>query len=263
MSTANFTLSGFGDEIADDLEEQLRLLRELRVGHLELRAAWGKNVLHLDDSEVARVHKTCANYGIGVSCIGSPVGKSPIVDPIEREISSLDRIFWIAEAVGTRRVRVFSFYPPDTSSNARYDEYVEEATSRLARLADLARREGFFLLLENEKGIVGDTIERCHAILRAVDSPHLRFLWDPANFVQVGVARPTEQGWPSLGDTVTHVHVKDAVLSDGSVRAAGEGTGRWGSCCPRCRTAATEVSWHWSRTWPSPAPAAVSAASPA
>ena len=105
--------------------------------YLEPRTAWGKNVLHLDDGKVARVRQTCANHGIGVSCIGSPVGRSPIVDPIEREISNLARIFQIAEAVGTRRVRVFSFYPPDTGGNACYDEYVEEATATVNGRAGL------------------------------------------------------------------------------------------------------------------------------
>jgi sugar phosphate isomerase/epimerase len=228
MSRATFTLSAFGDEVADDLQEQLQLLRQLSIGYLELRSAWGKNVLHLDDDEVARVRQLCAGHGIIVSCIGSPVGKSPITTPLEQEISNLIRIFQIAEAVGTRRVRLFSFYPPDTRSNEQYDQYVAEATARLARLADLARREGLLLLLENEKGIVGDTPERCHAILSTIESPALRFLWDVANFVQVGVARPTERGWPLLGAYLAHVHVKDALLADGSVRAAGEGDGQVG-----------------------------------
>jgi len=233
MSSATFTLSAFGDEIADDLRGQLQLLRELRIGYLELRGVWGKNVLYLEDDEIACVRQTCAEHSISVSCIGSPVGKSPITDPIEQESSNLTRIFQIAEAVGTRQVRVFSFYPPDTSTNIHYDDYIEEATSRLAQLTDLAQREGFLLLLENEKEIVGDTLERCHAILNTIASLHLCFLWDPANFVQVGVAQPTERGWPSLGPYVTHVHVKDAVLADagrrpGNVRAAGEGDGQVG-----------------------------------
>jgi sugar phosphate isomerase/epimerase len=235
MSVAHFTLSAFGDEIADDLETQLRVLRELQIGYLELRGAWGKIVLYLDDDEVTRVRKTCADYGIAVSCIGSPVGKSPIVAPLEQEISDLTRIFQIAEALGTRRVRIFSFYPPDTHTNTYYDEYVAEATARLARLADLAGREGFLLLLENEKEIVGDTPERCHTILSTIDDPALRFLWDPANFMQVGVARPTERGWPLLGAYVAHVHVKDALLADGSVRAAGEGDGQVGELLSRLR----------------------------
>jgi sugar phosphate isomerase/epimerase len=227
-SSATFTLSAFGDEIAEDLREQLRLLRQLQVGYLELRGVWGKNVLHLDDDEVDRVRRTCADYDVAVSCIGSPIGKSPIVEPIEQEVANLAHIFQVAEAVGTRRVRIFSFYPPDTATNARYDEYVEEATARLARLTELARREGFLLLLENEKEIVGDTLERCHALVSGVDSPHLRFLWDPANFVQVGEGRPTERGWSLLGSYLAHVHVKDATGPGGEVRAAGEGDGQVG-----------------------------------
>jgi sugar phosphate isomerase/epimerase len=228
MTTARFTLSAFGDEIADDLTEQLHLLRDLRVGYLELRGAWGQNVMKMDDDTADAVRWRCAEFGTVVSCIGSPLGKSPIADPLEREMSNLERIFRVAEVVGTRRVRVFSFYPPDTRTNAGYDDYVAEATARLAQMTDLARREGFTLLLENEKEIVGDTPERCHAILSAVDSPHLRFAWDPANFVQVGVARPMERGWSLLGAYVAHVHVKDARLADGSVCAAGEGDGQVG-----------------------------------
>lgn len=234
-SSASFALSVFGDEIADDLREQLQVLRNLRIGYLELRGVWGKNVLHLDDDEVAKVRQICAEHEVTVSCIGSPVGKSPITQPIEHEMSNLSRIFQIAAALDTRRVRIFSFYPPDTHTNAHYDQYVAAAISRLARLTEMAQREDFYLLLENEKEIVGDTIERCHTLVSAIDSPHLRFLWDPANFVQVGEVEPTRRGWPSLGPYVSHVHIKDALLADGSVRAAGEGDGQVGELLTRLR----------------------------
>jgi sugar phosphate isomerase/epimerase len=235
MSAATFRLSAFGDEIDDDLQVQVRLLHELRIGHLELRGVWGKNVLAFDDDEVAEIRRICDEYGVSVSCIGSPIGKSPILDPIEQEAANLERIFHVAQAVGTRRVRIFSFYPPDTHTNARYDSYVKEATSRLARLTEMAEAGDFLLLLENEKGIVGDTPERCHAILSDIRSPHLRFLWDPANFVQVGVTRPTETGWPLLGPFVGYVHIKDARLDDGSVCAAGEGDGQVGELLTQLR----------------------------
>jgi len=136
------------------------------------------------------------------------------------------RIFRVAEKVGTRRIRIFSFYPPDTRSNVHYDEYIVKATERLARWTDLAQREGFHLLLENEKAIIGDTPERCRTILCTIDNPHLRFLWDPANFVQVGVIKPTERGWRLLGSYVDHVHIKDAILASGGVKPAGKGDGQ-------------------------------------
>lgn len=234
---AKFTLSAFGDEIADDLSDQLKVLRQLEIGFLELRGVWGKNVLGLDDAEARRVGDLCTDAGIRVSAIGSPVGKSRLTDPADREIQNLKRIFRLAELVGTRTVRVFSFYPPDISSNVAYDRYVEDAAERLSAMADMAEDEGFDLLLENEKEIVGDTLARCHALLAAVDSPRMRFVWDPANFVQVDEAMVTTRGWPLLGSYVAHVHVKDALLGSGDVTAAGKGDGEVGLLLSKLRDA--------------------------
>lgn len=236
-STPSFTLSAFGDEIADDLAEQLRLLNELDVRYLELRGAWGINVLRMSDEEVARVRQICAEHGVAVSALGSPVGKSPLLDPIENEVTNLRRLIEIARALGTRTIRVFSFYPPDISSNAHYDQHVDQAIEKLSALAEVAAAEEIQLVLENEKDIVGDTIARCHAILTGVDNPHLRFAWDPANFIQVGEERVTERGWPLLGDYVSYVHIKDSSLADGSVKAAGEGDGQVGELLIHLREA--------------------------
>jgi sugar phosphate isomerase/epimerase len=225
-STAAFTLSAFGDEIAPDLHEQLRVLRDLRIGFLDLRGAWGKNVLRFADDEVDEARRLCGESGISVACIGSPVGKSPISQPLDVELGNLTRLFTIAAALGTDRIRIFSFYPPDTRTNTGYDAYAPEAAARLNALAALATREGFTLLLENEKEIVGDTLARCQKLMAAAGSANLRFLWDPANFVQVGEARPTTSGWPLLGASVGYVHIKDALLAGGAVVPAGEGDGQ-------------------------------------
>jgi sugar phosphate isomerase/epimerase len=225
-SEAAFTLSAFGDEIVVDFESQLRCLQDLHVGWLDLRAAWGIGVLHLDDDQVARVQRLCTEYGVKVACIGSPVGKSPIAAPLEVDLANLERIFRIAERVGTRLIRVFSFYPPAGTPESGFDAYLAEATVRLRRMVALAKRDGFRLALENEKGIVGDTVARCHALLAAVGGADLGFAWDTANFVQVGEARLVERGWSLLGQYVEHVHVKDAFLATHKVCVAGDGDGQ-------------------------------------
>ncbi|MGC9468700.1 MAG: sugar phosphate isomerase/epimerase family protein [Anaerolineae bacterium] len=226
MTDATFKISAFGDEIASDLNDQLTTLRKLDIGYLDLRGAWGKNVVNMDDEDLAQVVKTCADHGVQVACIGSPIGKSPITDPIEYEMNNLRQIFKVGESVGCRRIRMFSFYPPDTSTNEGYDAYVDTSVERLTKLTELAAQEGFFLLLENEKGIVTDTLARCEQVVKAVDDPHLRLLWDSANFVQVGEERVVERGWPRVGDLIAYVHIKDAVLSDGHVVVAGDGDGQ-------------------------------------
>ncbi len=226
MTNSTFTISAFGDEIADDLAEQLRVLQDLEIDYLELRGAWGKNVLQLEDEEAERVRELCNEAGITVSAIGSPIGKSPIAEPIETELANLRRLIAIGRTVGTDRIRVFSFYPPENTESAAYDQYVDAAIERLRALTDVATDAGVQLLLENEKGIVGDTIARCQALLAGVNHPTLCFAWDPANFVQVGEAAVTERGWPKLQEYTGYVHIKDAMADGSGVRPAGEGDGQ-------------------------------------
>ena len=225
MNSASFMISAFGDEIASDLETQLQVLNELKIPCLELRGVWGQNVLLLSDEQVAQVRALCDGHGVTISAIGSPIGKSPIEAPVETEVQNLRRLIEIARQLGTNNIRIFSFHPPGDSASVDYDSYVDSAIDRIRRLAAVAEAEGITLLLENEKGIVGDTLDRCVKLVEAIESAHLVFLWDPANFVQVGEDRITERGWPLLGSRVGYVHIKDCDLN-GTVKAAGEGDGQ-------------------------------------
>ena len=217
---AEFILSAFGDEIADDLATQLDVLTSEGVRHLELRGAWGKNVLALDRAELARARSLLDERGCGVSAIGSPIGKSELNQPRSFELDRLDTATAACEALGTRNIRIFSFFV----AHGQAAEHREEVLARLGALAERAGQLGVNLLHENEKEIYGDTGERCRDILEQINSPALRMAFDPANFVQCGV-RPMAEAWPLLVDYVTHVHIKDAVFADGGVRPAGQGDG--------------------------------------
>jgi sugar phosphate isomerase/epimerase len=221
MPESSFTLSAFGDEIADDLATQLEVLASEGIYHLELRGAWGQNVLALDDAQLARAVALLRERGFGVSAIGSPIGKSGLDQPIAFELERLERAIAAADALGTRLIRIFSFYVPPGQAERHRDEVL----GRMAALADRAGQAGVTLVHENEKEIYGDTAERCEDILARVNSPALRMAFDPANFVQVGV-RPMAEAWPRLAEYTTHVHIKDAVFEGGVVRPAGAGDGQ-------------------------------------
>ena len=225
MCCASFALSAFGDEIDPDLGFNSACCGTCGSGSW-ISAALGARTCSILVTSRRPPCTACArSTAFEVCCLGSPIGKSPILEPIEKEVANLARLFQIGRAVGTRRIRVFSFYPPDTSDNAGYDAYVTLSAERLAHLTKMAAAEGFVLLLENEKDIVTDTPDRCHAVLQIAGSENLRFTWDPANFIQVGVARPVAKGWLMLRSYISHVHIKDALLADGSVRPAGLGDG--------------------------------------
>lgn len=220
MAAAQFTVSAFGDEVADDLAQQLDVLTDCDLRFDEFRAAWGRNVLDLSDAEVARAADLLRERGFGVSAVASPIGKSSLDQPRAFELDRLERAIAVARALGTSLIRVFSFYvEPGTAEAHR-----EEVLARMGLLAERAERAGVILVHENERGIYGDTPERCLDVLSSVRSPALRQTFDPANFVQAGV-HPMRDAWPILQPYVAHVHIKDARLADGTVVPAGQGDG--------------------------------------
>jgi sugar phosphate isomerase/epimerase len=229
-------LSAFADEVAPDLDEQLRALAGERIGHVELRSAWGVSVVDLGPERLDEAALALREAGIGVSAIGSPVGKAPVDGDLDGELERLRASLDAAERLGTSLIRVFSFYIPD----GRYAEHRDDVLRRMTALTALAAERGATLVHENESNIYGDTAERCRDLVESVGSPALRVAFDPANFVQCDV-RPMAEAWPLLRDYVAHVHIKDAVAVDRggapypaealpgalmlSVRPAGEGDG--------------------------------------
>ena len=59
--------------------------------------------------------------------------------------------------------------------------------------------------------------------MQAINSPKLRTAFDFANFVQAK-EKPIDN-WPGLKPYTTHIHIKDALLSNGQVVPAGQGDG--------------------------------------
>ena len=220
---AVWTLTGFADEISPELDEQLATLALEEIRHLELRGVWGKNVLNLSDAELAAIKERLAQAQVGVSSIGSPIGKIPVTDPFEPHLASFSRALHVAALLGAPYVRIFSFFIPEGDDPSVHREEVLE---RMGRLASAARPFEVTLLHENEKHIYGDVPARCVDILESVGAPNLRAAWDPANFVQCGV-RPFSEGYEVLRAYIEYVHVKDAVMATGEIVPAGEGDGEW------------------------------------
>jgi sugar phosphate isomerase/epimerase len=218
-----WTLTGFADEISPELDEQLDTLAEESISYMELRSVWNTNVLDLTDDELDRVKSAVAERGIGISSIGSPIGKVPVTDPFGPHLERFRRALHVAEAMRAPYVRVFSFFIPEGQEP---DRYRVEVLDRMRAMTREAEDAGVTLLHENEKEIYGDVPSRCVDIIAGVDSPALRAAWDAANFVQCGVAHPYDEGYASLRPYIEYVHVKDALSGSDRVVPAGEGDGQ-------------------------------------
>ncbi len=217
---SEFILTGFSDEIDSDVVKQFEHLNKLKIEYFEPRGIDGKNISSLNDDEVFELKEKMDKYGIKVSSIGSPIGKIQITDNFDEHMKMFERTVKTAKMLGTKYIRVFSFYIPEGED---YSKYTDEVIRRMKVMTEYAKANDIILLHENEKGIYGDIAVRCAEILKAVDSPNLRAVFDPANFVQCGqITYP--DAFELLKQYVVYMHIKDA-KENGDVVPAGYGLG--------------------------------------
>jgi len=220
-----FRLSAFSDEYSASLDEQIEGLILNKVRMTEVRGVDGINVSDLTAQQAAEAHRKLESAGISVSAIGSPIGKIKITDSMDAHLDKLKNTCEIADIMQTSRIRMFSFYIPD----GKYEEYKNEVVDRIGQMLDVADEYNVKLCHENEKGIYGDTPERCRELLSEFDG-RMGCVFDPANFIQCG-CKPFEHSYNLLKTYITYMHIKDAV-SNGTIVPAGRGVG----CIPELLT---------------------------
>jgi sugar phosphate isomerase/epimerase len=222
-----FRISAFADEIGPDPVQQLDVLAQCGVRHLELRSILGTNVLALTDAQVEDLRSLLRQRGVTLSAIGSPIGKVPIDGSFEDHLSKFERAIHLARLFEAPNIRVFSYYPPgDGPTWDGVDEkWHAEVFARMRRKAEIAEKAGVRLVHENEHRIYGDSPERVARIFREAPSPTLRAAYDAANFVYGGFC-PWE-GWEMTRHLTVHFHIKDWRKGEKHGCLAGEGDGRW------------------------------------
>ncbi|MEV5986146.1 sugar phosphate isomerase/epimerase family protein [Streptomyces sp. NPDC052051] len=218
-------LAGIGDEAAPGADGQLAALRRLGWTTVELRAIDGTALADLSPTAFATLARQLADADVTVTAVASRIGNwsRPITGDIGLDLTELDVLAERCAALGCRLVRIMS-YPND---GLPQEDWADRVLARTAALADRAERAGLVLVHENCAGWAGDRADRALRLLRAVDSPALRLLFDTGNGVPYGYDAPDMLR--DLAPYVTHVHIKDAVrLPDGSTAYTLPGEGEAG-----------------------------------
>ena len=90
-------ISGFADEIAPQLSNQINVIRKLGISHIEMRGVDGLSlVLHPFD-DVWKIKSVLDQNRIRLSAVGSPIGKIQITDPFEPHFELFKRTIAIAK----------------------------------------------------------------------------------------------------------------------------------------------------------------------
>ncbi len=207
-------LSAFSDEAGVSLAEQIDALQRNNIALTELRSVDSVNVGKLTLSSAREIHSTLRSEGIALSAVGSPMGKVNISVNIDEYLDTVKHICELANILETDRIRMFSFF----ESHGEREKVIES----LCRMVEVADSYGVGLYHENEKGIYGDTAERVLDLKENVKGLH--FVYDPANFLQVGES--ADKTLPLLHAISDYFHIKDVISASGELVPAGEGDGQ-------------------------------------
>lgn len=235
-----FKLSVFTDEISQNFDHACRIAAyEFGLSYVELRAMWDKNIVDLDEKQLATVKETLQKYTLGVTSIAGPLFK---VDwkgaPLSKDSSEkrtfnataewekqdkvLDREIQLAKMFNTDHIRCFDFYRQEDPKpfRAAMDAKLQEA-------AEKAGKNGLTLVMENEHACNTATAAEAARTLGAVKSPFFKLNWDPGNAAFAG-EKPYPDGYNLLPkDRIGHVHCKDVkIKKNGGMgwAAMGQGT---------------------------------------
>ena len=210
-------LFAFADEADKLVDGQIAAMKRNGLQGLEVRGVDGVNVSKITLDKAREVRQKLDDNGLVTWSIGSPIGKIKLEDDFDAHLDTLRHCLEVADILGAKNLRLFSFYMPKDEDPTPYKN---EVIDRMGAFLDVARGSGVLLCHENEKGIYGDIATRCLELHQAL--PELGGIFDPANFVQCG--QDTLAGWELLKEHIHYLHIKDA-LADGSVVPAGKGVG--------------------------------------
>jgi L-ribulose-5-phosphate 3-epimerase len=221
-----FPIAAITDEFSPDLDTALTGMAEVGMTGAELRVISGRNMMELTDDEVDEVRAKVKARGMSVVALASPLLKCVLPDspPLDTRVQHdvfgspynfedqprlTKRAFEIAERVGTRIIRVFSYW-----RTVEPDACFEAAASALHALAEEAAKRGMVIGLENEHACNAATGAEASRLLSRLDHRALKVVWDPANASILGET-PYPDGYSQVpANRIVHVHAKDCLVRD-------------------------------------------------
>lgn len=224
---SRFPLAAITDEFSpDDLGAALEGMSRVGMTGAELRVIGGRNALDLTDDDIRAARAAVEARGMTVVGLASPLLKCVLPDspPLDSRVQHdvfgsaytfedqprlTARAFEIAGIAGARLIRVFSYWRT-TDPERTFDR----VASALHALGEQASRRGLVIGLENEHACNVATAQEAAQLLRLVDHPAVKLVWDPANASVVGEV-PYPDGYSHLPKgRIAHVHAKDCTVSE-------------------------------------------------
>lgn len=234
------------DQLSFDLQESFRLIHEQGYRYVELHSVFGQSIEECNSAQIAQIKELLDKYDLQVVNIAStifflcPLYPNYRVSLFKESFHAIEgqKVYHMAmlhnacraaNALGCKTVRVFPFRYPDNEEIEVVGTKADIAAIAevLKEAACIAAKYDVVLALENcpyshcPKGAM------THQIVKLVNDPHVKLLWDPANSYRATLHKVEKQyhglslldEYHLIKDEIVHVHLKNYVHHEHAEKA--------------------------------------------
>lgn len=196
------------DEVSQDFKEAMEFAKEYKLDCVELRSAWEKGPFDYEKEDILKIKEISEEYKIPVTAISSPMFKCDYTEEnIENHTKAFEKLVEFAKLLGATTIRCFNFFA-DSSVTV---EMVKEA---YIKPCEIAKKAGITIVIESEPTTNAKNCADIAKLVRCVDNPNFKALYDPGNNIYATDEIPYPDGYEEISDVIHHIHIKDAVLDE-------------------------------------------------
>ena len=211
-------LTGFTDEASANIEDQIRVTKELGWSHLSARTINTANIHEITDDEFDALCEMLDRQNIKVAEFGTLIGSwsKTIHSDFGITQAEVERCITRMKKLDVKIARIMSFAQEPWGS----DQHEEERCRRLRWITEQFKTEGLIAAHENCMNWGGFSSDHTLRLLEEV--PGLKLIFDTGNPIfQRDRSKSEPYPWQdslefyhAVKHAIVHVHVKDCVMID-------------------------------------------------
>lgn len=216
-------LSFITDEATQSFDEAVAFAKKYDLQGLELRSVDDTPIDQIDVETLKAWKKKLDEASLAVPCLSGSFFKCdvPEKDAPAEELEKLERLCRAADILGCSLIRGFAFFAPESGPVSP-----ETLKPFYAKAAEILRRSNKRLLLEADPSVNTSNHAALAHMLDVLDDPVFGAIFDPGNDIYDPLHEtPYPDGYEAIRPHLVHIHIKDAVITDGEISCVKTGEG--------------------------------------
>lgn len=215
-------LSGFADEAADDIENQIKVTKELGWNYIEARQINHKNISTLSEEDFDFICQKLKKEEIKINCFASTIAnwQKTIDSPLQEDLKEVRKAITRMKKLKTKMVRIMSYAPlKDQLGNICPEQREEEIFRRLRIICKMFSEEGILPVHENCMTYGGLNWQNTMKLIHNV--PGLSLVYDTGNPLILALSEIqdfknkdinkniTWEFYSHVKEHISYIHIKD------------------------------------------------------